>query len=128
LSIVDLNLYLRRLRRLCNALPPPDADAGEVCRAVGRRFGQLPIGKGFVELSPVTPLPVAHMLFMRVGEDMMPVTEEGRLLGIVTRANFAAFLHGHAIEEDEEEEDIEQEWIDRQIHLGHGGGGQGLFV
>ena len=132
LSIVDLNIYLRRLKRLCNVLPPPvardeDAEAVDVCRAVGRRLGQLHISKGFIELSPSTPLPVAHMLFMRVGEDMMPVTADGRLLGIVTREDFAAFLHGHNVRHEEEQQpDIEQEWIDRQIHLGHGD--KGIFM
>ncbi len=136
LSIIDLRIHLRKLKQFCNRLPPRRDDdeeaTGAICRAAARHFGQLHISKGFLELSPATPLPTAHVLFMRAGEDMMPVTVAGVLVGIVTRDDFAAFLHGHNVshhgeEEAEEQPDIEQEWTDRQIRLGHGKE-DGVFV
>ncbi len=125
LSIIDLRVFLRRVKSVCNNLPSfaETADQLEIYQSLCRQFCGVHISKGFIELSPQTPLPIVHMLFMRAGEDMLPITSEGKLLGLVYRSNFAAFLHGHkptATDVNEDGEmDIEKEWVDRQVKLGH---------
>lgn len=122
LSVVDLRIFLRKLKRTCNKLPTVaerECDVAAIYQVLCSCFGQLPISKGFIELSPTTPLPIAHMLFMRVGEDMMPVTTDGKLVSIVYRSDFAAFLHGNQVSLDHNREPgVEKEWEESQISLG----------